>query len=101
MHGTGDLFVPVFLEQKLKRAVVQSGNERLLVQRLYRIAGHCQFSPAEQIRAFDDLVKWVRQGVKPEGDEVDGDLSDAGRKFTDPLRPNDPGHKEIEKETVP
>jgi pimeloyl-ACP methyl ester carboxylesterase len=96
MHGTGDLFVPVFLEQKLKQAIVQSGNQRLLVQRLYRIPGHCQFSQAEQIRAFDDLVKWVRQGVKPEGDEVDGDLSDAGRKFTDPVRPNDPGHREIE-----
>jgi pimeloyl-ACP methyl ester carboxylesterase len=91
MHGTGDLFVPVFLEQSLKRAVVAAGNERLLVQRLYRISGHCQFSQPEQIRAFDDLVKWVRQGVRPAGDEVYGDLSDAGRTFTDPLRANDPG----------
>jgi len=43
------------------------------------------------IKAFDDLTKWVRQGTKPEGDDVSGDLSDAGRKFTDPLRPGDPG----------
>ena len=43
------------------------------------------------IRAFDDLVKWVRDGVKPEGDEVEGDLSRAGIKFTQPLRPDDPG----------
>lgn len=91
MHGTGDLFVPVFLEQTLKKAVVAAGNERLLVQRLYRIGAHCQFSRAEQIRAFDDLVKWVREDVRPQGDEIDGDLSDAGRRFTDPLRPNDPG----------
>jgi len=91
MHGTGDLFVPVFLQQALKRAVIASGNERWLVQRLYRIGAHCQFSQAEQIRAFDDLVKWVRQGSRPEGDQVYGDLSDAGRTFTDPLRPNDPG----------
>src|SRR5262249_22379506 len=55
LHGTGDLFVPVFLEQALKRAVVAAGNERLLVQRLYRIAGHCQFSQTEQTQAFDDL----------------------------------------------
>ncbi len=91
MHGTGDLFVPIFLEQTLKRAVAAAGNDRLLVQRIYRIAGHCQFSQAEQIKAFDDLVAWVRDGVRPEGDDVLGDLSDAGRRFTNPLRPNDPG----------
>jgi hypothetical protein len=41
--------------------------------------------------AFDDLVKWVHQGAKPLGDDVEGDLSNAGMKFTQPLRPNDPG----------
>ena len=91
MHGTGDLFVPVLIEQGLKRAVGAAGNERLLVQRLYRIGNHCQFSQPEMIRAFDDLVKWVHEGVKPEGDNVLGDLTDAGRKFTEPLRPGDPG----------
>lgn len=91
MHGTGDLFVPVFIEQGLKRAVTAAGNERLLTQRLYRIGNHCQFSQPEMIRAFDDLVNWVRDGVKPEGDDVRGDLSDAGKKFTEPLRPGDPG----------
>jgi dienelactone hydrolase len=91
MHGTGDLFVPVFIEQGLKRAVSASGNDRLLTQRLYRIGNHCQFSQPEMIRAFDDLVKWVRDGVKPEGDDVLGDLTDAGKKFTEPLRPGDPG----------
>jgi pimeloyl-ACP methyl ester carboxylesterase len=91
MHGTGDLFVPIFLEQTLKRAVAAAGKERLLVQRVYRIGAHCQFSQPEMTRAFDDLVAWVRQGTRPEGDEVLGDLSNAGTKFTNPLRPNDPG----------
>ena len=91
MHGTGDLYVPIFLEQTLKRAVAAAGNDRLLVQRIYRIGAHCKFSQPEMIKAFDDLTKWVRQGTKPEGDDVSGDLSDAGRKFTDPLRPGDPG----------
>jgi pimeloyl-ACP methyl ester carboxylesterase len=91
MHGTGDLFVPIFLEQTLKRTVAAAGTERLLVQRVYRIGAHCQFSQPEMTRAFDDLVKWVRQGTRPEGDEVFGDLSNAGTKFTDPLRPGDPG----------
>ena len=91
MHGTGDLFVPIFLEQTLKRTVAEAGADRLLVQRVYRIGAHCQFSQPEMIKAFDDLVKWVRQGTKPEGDEVFGDLSNAGMKFTEPLRPGDPG----------
>jgi len=91
LHGTGDLFVPVFLEQSLKHAVVKAGKQSLLTQRIMRIAGHCGFSQPEQIKAFDDLVAWARQGKKPEGDEVDGNLSSAGMKFTEPLRPNDPG----------
>jgi pimeloyl-ACP methyl ester carboxylesterase len=91
MHGTGDLYVPIFLEQTLKRSVAAAGNDRLLVQRVYRIGAHCQFSQPEMIKAFDDLTRWVRQGTRPEGDEVYGDLSNAGMKFTDPLRPGDPG----------
>ncbi|HKF65692.1 MAG TPA: hypothetical protein VKB36_04170, partial [Vicinamibacterales bacterium] len=85
------LFVPIFLEQALKRAVVASGRQKLLMQRVYRIPGHCGFSQQEMTAAFDDLVKWVHQGVKPVGDDVEGDLSNAGMKFTQPLRPNDPG----------
>jgi pimeloyl-ACP methyl ester carboxylesterase len=91
LHGTGDLFVPIFLEQTLKRAVVAAGKESLLAQRIYRIAGHCGFSQPEMVKAFDDLATWVHKGTKPEGDEVYGDLSTAGLKFTNPLRPNDPG----------
>ena len=91
MHGTGDLFVPIFLEQSLKRAVVAAGRESLLAQRIYRIAGHCGFSQPEMIRSFDDLTAWVHRGARPAGDEVFGDLSNAGMTFTNPLRPGDPG----------
>jgi dienelactone hydrolase len=91
MHGTGDLFVPIFLEQALKKAVVASGTQTLLTQRVYRIAGHCGFSQPEMIKAFDDLARWVHERRQPAGDDVDGDLGNAGMKFTEPLRPNDPG----------
>jgi hypothetical protein len=90
MHGTGDLYVPIHLEQTLNLAVTAARQERLLVQRVYRSAGHCGFSVPEEARAFDDLVAWVRDGVKPPGDNVMGDLG-AGRQFTDPARSNDPG----------
>jgi pimeloyl-ACP methyl ester carboxylesterase len=95
MHGTGDLFVPIFLEQTLKRAVTAAGSEKLLTQRVYRIGAHCQFSQPEMTRAFDDLVTWVTKGQRPEGDEVEGDLANAGTTFTNPLRPNDPGGRTV------
>ena len=91
MHGTGDLYVPIHLERALKRAVSDARHDDLLVQRIYRIAGHCGFNATEQARSFDDLVKWVRDGVKPSGDDIMGDLRDAGRTFTSPLRDGDPG----------
>lgn len=98
MHGTGDLYVPIHLEQTLNRAVAAAGKSDLLVQRVYRIPGHCGFSVPEQAQAFDDLVNWVRNGAKPKGDNVFGDLSDAGRTFTNPVRMNDPGTIRIPKQ---
>ena len=91
MHGTGDLYVPIHLERSLKSAVVNAGHDDLLAQRIYRIGGHCGFNASEQARSFDDLVTWVRQGVKPQGDDISADLRDAGRTFTSPLRAGDPG----------
>jgi len=91
MHTTGDFTTPVSLQQDLRRAVTAAGRDRWLVQRLYRAAGHCTFSAEEMSAAIDDLVAWVRGGEPPAGDTVLGDLSDAGRRFTKPLRPGDPG----------
>jgi pimeloyl-ACP methyl ester carboxylesterase len=91
MHGTGDLFVPIFLQRVLKDAVHAAGRDHLLVQRIYRIPGHCAFSQQEMIRAFDDLVAWVTTGMRPAGDDVSADLSSAGLAFTNPLRAGDPG----------
>jgi len=91
MHGTGDLFVPIFLQRTLKDAVNTAGRDELLVQRVYRIPGHCGFSQQEMVRAFDDLVAWVTSGERPAGDDVTASLADAGRTFTNPLREGDPG----------
>jgi pimeloyl-ACP methyl ester carboxylesterase len=98
MHGTGDLYVPIHLQQVLNRAVAAAGKSDLLVQRIYRIPGHCGFSVPEQEQSFDDLVNWVRNGVKPKGDNVFGDLRDAGRTFTNPIRKDDPGTIRIPKQ---
>jgi pimeloyl-ACP methyl ester carboxylesterase len=95
MHGTGDLYVPIFLERQLKDAVASAGRSDLLVQRIYRIPGHCRFSQEEMSQAFDDLVAWVTTGAKPEGDDVSASLEDAGLTFTMPLRDGDPGNRGV------
>ena len=91
LHGSGDLYVPISLEQSLRRTVDKAGQSSWLVQRIIRSPGHCNFSAPEQADAFDALVAWARSGKRPEGDDVLGDLTNAGMKFTNPLRPGDPG----------
>ena len=61
------------------------------MQRIIRDGGHCKFSAEEMTAAWNDLRAWVTDKQKPKGDDVLGDLSDAGRQFTNPIRPGDPG----------
>jgi hypothetical protein len=93
LHNTGDLFVPISLEQSYRRIVDEAGRGNLLVQRAIRRDGHCNFSDEERVRAFDDLVAWVERGEAPAGDDILGDLREAGRAFTDPMEDDDPGRQ--------
>ena len=93
LHGTGDIYVPINQEQLYRKSVEAAGKGDLLVQRAIRSAGHCKFSNEEIATGFADLVAWVRDGKKPAGDDLLGDLSDIGTQFTDPIRPGDPGTK--------
>ncbi|MHB8684542.1 MAG: alpha/beta hydrolase family protein [Dehalococcoidia bacterium] len=91
LHGTGDLFVPISQELSYRKIVDAAGRGNLLVQRAIRRPGHCNFSPQEREQAFTDLVAWVTRGQKPAGDDLSGDLTNVGLKFTTPLAPGDPG----------
>jgi len=70
LHTVGDLFVPFLMEQIYAERVAANGKSSLLAQRAIRDVGHCGFTTAEQEVAFADLVKWVKNGVKPAGDDV-------------------------------
>lgn len=93
LHGTGDVFVPISIEQDYRQKVEVAGKGDLLVQRAIRVGGHCKFSGAEYTQAFSDMVGWVEDGKKPAGDDLMGDLMDIGKQFTNPLRPGDPGRR--------
>ncbi|MEX0731113.1 MAG: hypothetical protein WED00_16785 [Aquisalimonadaceae bacterium] len=94
LHTLGDLYMPVAMQQVYAERVTANGNPELLTQRVVRDIRHCTFSIAEQARALDDLLRWIEQGVKPEGDAVDDPeaLADVrfGCRFTEPERPGLP-----------
>lgn len=68
-HTLGDLFVPVSMQQIYRRRAEENGNGDLLVQRAVRAPGHCDFTLAEFENTFDAMIKWERDGTKPDGDD--------------------------------
>jgi len=70
IHTLGDLYVPFSMEQIYAQRTAAKGNSGWLVQRAIRGVTHCDFTVAEQVAAFDDMIKWERDGVKPAGDDV-------------------------------
>lgn len=83
LHTTGDLFVPISQQQDLRRKVEAAGKGDLLVQRAIRAPLHCAFTNAEWESGLEDLVDWVENGVRPDGEDLlAADLSEAGGRFT-------------------
>jgi hypothetical protein len=70
IHTLGDLFVPFSMQQVYARRAAEKGSAGHLVQRAIRGASHCDFTVAEQVAAFEAMVVWERDGIKPEGDNV-------------------------------
>ncbi|MDP2249017.1 MAG: alpha/beta hydrolase, partial [Hydrogenophaga sp.] len=70
IHTLGDLFVPFSMQQVYQQRATAKGNANWLVQRAIRGASHCDFTIAEQVQAFEDMVAWEQGGAKPAGDDV-------------------------------
>jgi hypothetical protein len=70
IHTLGDLFVPFSMEQTYQKRTAAKGNSTWLVQRAIRGVSHCDFTVAEASTAFEDMIKWERDGIKPAGDDV-------------------------------
>jgi hypothetical protein len=93
IHETADLRIPFRLEQDYRRRTLAAGTGHLLVQRGVRSAGHCGFDGVVRERAFDDLIAWLERGVVPAGDDVLGDLTRLGLRWTPALHPDDPARR--------
>jgi hypothetical protein len=94
IHTLGDMYVPFSMEQIFKRRADALGTSNFLVQRAIRGVGHCDFTVAEQVSAFNAMADWEQKGVKPAGDDVltPATVADPkyGCKFTDnTLTPDD------------
>jgi pimeloyl-ACP methyl ester carboxylesterase len=89
LHETGDFRAPFALEQDYRRRTQAAGTAHLLVQRAIRWAGHCGIDGVVRERAFADLVAWMEQGVVPDGDDVLGDVTKLGLRWTHIKHPND------------
>ena len=62
MHTTGDGLVEVTDEQAYASVVASAGDSSLLRQVFVHRAGHCTFTPAETVAAFQTLVERIDKG---------------------------------------
>lgn len=66
LHTTRDPVVPWFHESLYASIAPAS----LLVQRTVNSFGHCAFNQQQQLAAFDALVLWVTEGLRPDGGDA-------------------------------
>ena len=90
MTTTGDLFTPIHLTRDYQRLLAETGYAANLVVQPIRRAGHCNFSERESLGAFTSIVAWLGFGFAPPGDDLQGDLSEVGTRFTSPFDEDDP-----------
>jgi hypothetical protein len=70
MYATGEQIAWLSGGQAYADRVDASHASNYLVQRAYREEDHCGFNEQEATEAFDDLVKWVKTGARPAGDDI-------------------------------
>jgi len=65
-HKIRDRLVPFRHEAAYKTKVEAAGASANLLQRAQNDFGHCDFTAADMLTNFQDLVTWVDTGVKPQ-----------------------------------
>ncbi len=88
IHGIGDLFVPLSMDQHYDQMMVANGEGNLFVDRAIREVTHCGYTTNELSAGFAALMSWINTGKRPAGDNVLDPQTVAsphfGCRFTDP-----------------
>lgn len=88
IHGLGDLFVPLSMDQRYNQLMIANGEGNLFVDRTIREVRHCGYTPSELASGFSALVNWIQTGQRPAGDNILNPTDVAsptfGCRFTDP-----------------
>jgi pimeloyl-ACP methyl ester carboxylesterase len=69
LHTTYDPLIPAWSVNAYGDALKLNGGDDLFVQRFVGANGHCAFTPAQTIGAFQELVEWRENGKRPEAGE--------------------------------
>ncbi|MBS1827318.1 MAG: alpha/beta hydrolase [Acidobacteria bacterium] len=69
LHNTYDPLVPAWSVNGYTELLMLNGGASNFVQRFVSGNGHCTFTPAQTINAFNDLVKWKESGTRPDPGE--------------------------------
>lgn len=97
LHGIGDLFVPLAMDQRYDQLMIAHGEGNLFVDRAIREVGHCSYTQSELQSGFQALVNWVKTGKRPAGDNILDPRVVAsphfGCRFTDPTPGSHPNFK--------
>jgi hypothetical protein len=88
IHGIGDLFVPLSMDQRYDKMMVAHGERGLFVDRAIREVTHCGYTTNELAAGFSALVSWITTGHQPAGDNILDPRAVSspffGCRFTDP-----------------
>jgi pimeloyl-ACP methyl ester carboxylesterase len=85
MQPTGDELTQFSEERELRRRIDAAGKGDLFVQRAIQSPLHCLdggLTQQELHEAVAAIVAWAEDGTKPGGEDLSGDVSNAGAKFT-------------------
>ena len=83
LSTTGETRITLKDARTLQRHVESAGKEELLVQRFVRDPYHCGMTNPEWEQGLEDLIAWVEEGEKPDGeDPFVSDTSKLGEDFT-------------------
>jgi len=59
LHTTRDPIVPLFNEDRYGQITAAAGSSALLKQEQVATFGHCTYTPAQLLAAFDELIAWA------------------------------------------